>query len=378
VLLIWAHYTFLTSHGRYADEDFMGLWSGGRALLEGLDPYESGELLALRRRYGSTWMPDAQTPLPLWTCVLLIPFSALDLDWAAAAWLVFSEVLLGWSVIALLMHVEQCRVPAIEFCLLALGAFTSRGVLTALTNGQLTMVLVSILTLFLVLIKRNRDFAAGFVLAFLAVKPTPFVFFVPLLGLWLIWQRRWRVVGGAIAGGAVLLSSSWLLQPGWLAKWLAVRGKTGATYRTPTVWGLAYGLSPNHWPLIGMLLAILVTAVTSWFVFRNRRLDEVTVVSLALVGSLVITPYLWAYEHALLVVPLVVLFARVNRRWLARLLWFLLAWFSPWLLYWVANRIDADILSSFVPLLVGGVLALLVSGSEAPPTAEKQHVEAQV
>jgi hypothetical protein len=41
-----------------------------------------------------------------------------------------------------------------------------------------------------------------------------------------------------------------------------------------------------------------------------------------------------------------------------------LAWFAPWFLYWVAKQISADILSCFVPLLVGGSVVVFLVWAE--------------
>jgi hypothetical protein len=351
VLLVWAHHRFLTSAGRYADRDFMALWCGGRALLEGLDPYDTAVWIPLRQRYGSTWMPAPQMPLPLWTCVLLVPFALLSLDWAAAAWLVFSELLFGLCIFLLLAH-WGARSPSIrEFGLVTLSAFASRWVLTVLNNGQLTAVLLAVLVLSLLLIRRGKPFAAGLVLALLALKPSPFFLFVPCLGLWLLYRAKWRIVAGEAAGLALLLAGGWLLQPGWLLEWLQIRSQTQTVFKTPTVWGIAYQLSPLWWPAIGLLLAVGLTFVFGWVVFTNRRLEEMHVVSLALSGSLLITPYVWAYDHALLLVPLLLLAAsrHPHRWWLGALL----IWGVPWLAYGIAAQIDLDAVSAVVPAAAG-------------------------
>ena len=397
--LVAAHYGSLTAPARYADRDFMSLWSGGRAILEGLDPYDPGVWVPLRSRFGSTWMPDDRAPFPLWTLMLLVPLAILPLDWAAAAWLVLGELLLGLSVFLLAVQVGGQRLSAAAFAALALGALVSRGALITLNNGQITFLLLLALTAFLVLSRRRKPFAAGFVLAFVALKPSPFVLFAPLIGLWLIARRRWKVVLGSLAGGAVLLAASWLVQPGWLFKWLNVRGKTEATFQTPTIWGIAHELSSAWWPLIGMAMAVLLAGGLGWLLLARQgagrvatgtgrmspaptgegEMDEAHAVSLALIGSLLVTPYAWAYEHVLLLIPLLLLFARLvvdkltvrpgPRHLVANmcawLIWIALVFCLPWLLYWVAVRLDRDTMSFLVPALVGvAFYVLCVRGAD--------------
>lgn len=360
VLSVVAHHRLFTAPSPYTERDFMSLWSGGRALLEDLDPYDPDVWIPLRKRYGGKWMPDLRAPFPLWTFIFLTPFSAMSVDWGAAAWMVFSEILLGLCLFLLLSQVEQRRPSGVEFALLLLGAFTLRGTMVSLWNGQITFLLLLVVTLFLVLARQGKPFWAGFALAFIVLKPSPFVFFAPMMGLWMIARRRWRTILGGAAGGMTLLGASWLLQPGWMSGWLEVRGKTAATYKTPTLWGMAYEISPAWWPLLGLVLCSVLAAGTGWLLLSRRDLGETEVASLALCASLAITPYAWAYEHALLLIPLIVLFARLRSRGLAWAAWTVLVLVVPWLLYWVACRIDRDTVSFLVPALVGGAFYVLV------------------
>lgn len=358
--LTWANYHYLTGPARYANRDFMSLWAGGRALLEGLNPYEPDIWNPLRARLGSTWMPDDRAPFPLWTLMLYLPFSLLDMGWAAAAWLALSLFLLGFCLFLLMSHFSPEQLPVTSFVLLALGAFTFRGGLVTLNNGQISFVLLFVLILFIALSKRNNSFLAGFVLAFVALKPNPFILFVPLLGLWLIQHRRWRIVSGALAGGLTLLASSWLLRPGWLIEWLDVRGKTEVASITPTLWGLAYELSAEWWAAIGVALVVATTAVLGCLVFTDRTLAEAEVVSMAIAGSLLVTPYAWDYEHLLLLVPIILIFLRTEDRRLATLLWILLAFVVPWGMFWIATSRNISTLSFVVPLSTIVVFWLLL------------------
>lgn len=352
-LMAWAQYRYLAYPIRYTRRDFMSLWGGGRALLERLDPYEPADWLPLRARYGSTWMPDERAPYPLWTLALMMPFSALDVDWGAAWWLVFSEGLLGASVYLLASEVGQARPSPTVFMLLLVGGFATRGTLVTLYGGQITIVLLFVVTLFLVLMVRERPLLAGLVLALTALKPNPFLLLVPLLGVWLLWRRQWRAVLGAGAGGVLLLVATWAIQPGWPVEWLAVRSKTAATFKTPTVWGLAHALSEEGWPVLGLVTAGAVTAAVGWIVFHHRDWRAPKVTALGVAGSLLVTPYAWAYEHALLLVPLVLLFARTRRDWVRWSLWGGLAVALPWALYWAAMQSDSDVMSALVPASAG-------------------------
>ena len=192
-------------------------------MLKGIDAYDPEAWQALRARYGSTWMPNPRAPYPIWTAWLMVPFAALDLDWTAACCLV------------LMTQLGSRKLNGLESGLLVLGAFLLRGTMTSLINGQFTLVLLAALTSFLVLYVHRQPLWAGRVLCGIAFKPSSLLLCMPSTILALAHRRAWRVLAGTAAGGAILLSAGGLLEPGWLARWLSVQGKTEATFLTPTV-----------------------------------------------------------------------------------------------------------------------------------------------
>ncbi len=247
--------------------------------------------------------------------------------------------------------IQRYRPTPGEAGLLLLGMFGSIVTILVLINGQMTMFLLAIIVLFLLLLKKERLFLAGFTLAFIAVKPNPFILFVPLVGLWLLLQKQWRVIGGGITGTLTLLAVSWLLKPGWLLEWLNVREKTSVVTITPTVWGLSAEISEIWWLPIGLVLTTLIVAGVGWLIFTKPALPAEAVIGLALSASLLTTPYIWTYEHALLFLPWAWLFATLQNRRLAQGVWLLLAFVVPWLLFLIAAIRINDSLGFVSPLL---------------------------
>ena len=333
----------------------MSQWAGGRALLEGLNPYDTAVWGPLRARYGSEWIPDSRVPFPLWTLLFHLPFSALDLAWGAAAWLSLLMMLLGFSIFLIVFELVGNLLPIGEFAVLVVGAFLFRGSVISLRGGQLTFVLLFILVLFWFLLRHGHSFWAGFVLAFIMLKPNPFILLAPLVGVWLVWRREWRVAAGGLTAVGLMFFMSWLVLPGWFLDWLDVRGKTEYAIMMPTVWGIAHDLAMEWWVVLGLLLAVSVTAVIGWLVFvRPVGMDETAVLSLAVVGSLIVTPYAWVYEHLLLLFPLIVIFLRIKNRWRATAVYGILTLILPWGLFFIAKeRWGIDTWTILVPFLIG-------------------------
>lgn len=352
--LVWIFHTGLTSSGQYADRDFMSLYAGGRAVLQGLDPYDPQVWTSLRARLGGTWHPDARAPFPLWSLLPLVPFSLLDLEWAAAAWLALSVFALALGVLLLLRPLGRGRsLTPLELVALIMLTFTFRATLLGLHNGQITFQIFLFLALFLMLEGDGRPFLAGSMLAGLLLKPNAFMLLVPALGLWLLYKRRWAILAGAFVGAAVPFSISWLLRPDWFGEWITVRSKTAVTQLTPTLWGLAYEVSPANWALLGLGLVAAATALLGWLIFSQRDLSVAQVTCLALVASLLTTPYTWAYEHLFLLIPAMAVFLAVDGRRYAILLWVTMTCLLPLGALWWAGYHGIDTYSAVVVLLTG-------------------------
>jgi hypothetical protein len=95
---------------------------------------------------------------------------------------------------------------------------------------------------------------------------------------------------------------------------------------------------------------------------------------LALGVSLAITPYVWAYEHALLLIPLVLLFVWIRERRWAWLVWGSGSVVLPWTLYWLATQRGRDSMSWLVPALVSAAFGLVVT-RQVRQRARRQWVQ---
>jgi hypothetical protein len=371
--LTWANYNFLNTPS-YAHRDFMSLWGGGWAIRHDVNTFDSEIWAPLRLELGSKWRTgDAGNPFPLWTLLLVMPLSLLPLGWGAAVWLALSQLLLGLTVYFLLIELGERKPSVLEFGLIAIGVFAFRGTLVTLLNGQITIILMLALTLFLVFVKRDRPFWAGVALALILLKPNPFIIFAPLMALWLILHKKWRIIAGGATAVVVMFAVTWAVLPGWLLDWQSVREKTGSSPRSfimPTLWGAGTELSVRWAPLIGLLLVVGLTAVLGWYLYTRKKLTEREVLSLAIAGSLLATPYGWAYEHMLLLIPLILYFTRLERRWLAWLMWLALAFVLPWFFFQVSQERGTGTTELLTPLLVLIVVWLLVIFKKDNPPKE--------
>jgi hypothetical protein len=204
-VLLFFNFHFLVKLIPYADHDFMSFWAGDRAMLEGVDPYNPGNWTSLFNRYGSNWISNPRSLYPIWTAVLFMPLALLPVDYAASVWLTLSELILGMCIFLLINYDECNESGRLGLLVLLSGSFLFRGTVSTLTSGQITFVLVLVITLFLFLMKRGHPFLAGLVFALILLKPNPFILFGPAMGTWFLVKRYWQTIAGSLSGVAGLL-----------------------------------------------------------------------------------------------------------------------------------------------------------------------------
>ena len=103
-----------------------------------------------------------------------------------------------------------------------------------------------------------------------------------------------------------------------------------------------------------------LTLALGWYLYTRPNINEQHVVSLAIIGSLLATPYAWAYEHMLMLIPLILYFTRIKRRWVAWLMWLSLVFVLPWYFFQVSQNRSSGTTEVLTPLLVMIVVWLLV------------------
>ena len=160
---------------------------------------------------------------------------------------------------------------------------------------------------FLLLSRRGKDFAAGFVLAFCAIKFHLFVF-VPFL---LLFKKKWRMLSGATAGTLLLtlIGGESLIGP-WLNVMFSPLITGMAVWKlcpAPNIHGLVTVLGGS--PTMELLLAGLVILFFVWICFRETNFELLLAVSL--ICGLLVTFHNFTYDD-LLLMPVLVLVSPIR------------------------------------------------------------------
>src|SRR5262245_31663828 len=192
-------------------EEFMAFYTVGRMLNEssyGL--YDSTEFL---KQYDRLF-PRESGGAPLYAhapfeALAFRPFAYLPFKVALVAWQ-FASIALVSAGFALIWR-SGTALPRSSLPLALVLALSFQPISVALIfNGQVSALVFFWLALALWLDRRGREYGAGAALSLCLAKPTLLILLLPMLAI----GRRWRAIGGFLAGSVVLAGVS-LLLIGW-------------------------------------------------------------------------------------------------------------------------------------------------------------------
>lgn len=277
---------------------------------------------------------------------ILRPFAALPYAWAYVAWLLFSMALYSFGVVLLIRSTALSAQQRITGFLLGISCMPF--LLETWIGGQISVIGFFAITLFVFLRARNRKFWAGMALSLALLKPT--LVAIPILML--LCGRRWRMLGGAVAGAAALAlvsiqtvgirgCISWLETLQFYGK--LTTGPASALRRNKYVdagsfFHLLLGNASTIAQVLGILAAVAGIAVlgaawwrsAAWSLASRDLLWAAT-----FAGALVTNVYTPIYDTVLLA-PAVALASGVMLHWAGRERntfagWLVLLYMVPWL-----------------------------------------------
>lgn len=352
--------------------DFLSRWEAARTFWQdGASPYSAEATANIHTMiYGRPALPDEDQGLfayPMYTVFYVGPLVSLPYAWASAVWLVVLEVCLIVGLYLLLATIRWrpsvlMQAALVGFTLLNYYAF--RGLIL----GQLSHVVFMLTALTLWALSRERDTLAGVALALATIKPQMGFLLVPFLLLWGLRAGRWRFVAGFSGTFAVLMGTSFILQPDWFGAWVAqVRLYPTYTRDGSPVW-ILFEFYLGLTPWVGYVVRALFVGWMLWAWYAvlvrrdNTRLLWAVAVTLAvthIAGPRTATPH-----YTVFMLVLLVMMGRFARRkqviWNALLLTGLLL--LPWV-HFLVTLIPPNLenLSVFLPLVVLVALVLWVS-----------------
>ena len=356
----------------HKNNDYISFHLAGYMILHGEDPYFPEQWVAGHELFDVTWISDQTFSYPLPLALVFVPLGLLPLYQSYIAWTALSLGMILVSVY-LLIRTESKRHSWLLIACLCAGLILFRPTILTLVNGQLTALLLLVLTGVLYLWNKNKWEWGALLSSVLILKPNLGAPILLLLGLWMVFEKKYKAVLALLLGGVILLVIGWMMNPAWVQEYLAIGGgKVQDTFGfSPTVWGLGSLVcdfrSPCS-PLVGGAGALLLLLAITGLYIRGRLRTPSTVIALVITTGLLVTPYSWSYDQLLLVIPIMTTaLALVDRGkgfLFAALLFPGMALLSLIVLI-PDDALGIEILNVFIPLVVFLLLAFILPGKKS-------------
>lgn len=305
--LLWtAGFVDLWSRSFYTS-DFGAIWAGPRILATGGHPYDPVTFRQAVRELGVQEPAAAVYLYPGWVTALLLPLGALDLPTASVIWMLLGVVA---STVGLYVLLEAfgARQPLV-YATLGFTLLGSEPGITAFYSGQTSLVVTGALALMAAWLVRGHHVAGGIAGAAMLIKPQHFALAMPALALLAVLRGERRFAFSLAAASLALVTLSTLVVPQWWSGWLehvpAARAADARAANLPTALFDLFGPAGR---ITGY--AALASMLAAAFAFGRSR----AALAVWIAASISVSPYLWVYDHILMIVPLAMAAAIVSER----------------------------------------------------------------
>jgi hypothetical protein len=302
------------------DNDFFTFWLAGHLVTLGGNPYDSAQWIAGYHQFDIGYIPNHPIFLyPLTLALFMAPLGMLPFYNAYLAWVTVSQLMIIASLIILVSLENNPRAKFFFIPLLG-GIVLFRPTLLTLIQGQVGGFFLLVLVCVAYLWQKGKWFSGGLLLGLLALKPNLGLVILPLLTIWLLFQKQWRAIFGTLTSGIFILIVGLLYNSRWVIQyWQVGNNKLTETIgRYPTIWELG-ALIGNNNPtarlIIGGVIALLILLGFCWTILRPRAdRRPLSVLALTVTVALLVTPYSWTYDQLLLILPITMVILAMDQK----------------------------------------------------------------
>ena len=289
--------------------DFVEYWAAGSLILAGQNPYDPGLMFELERSVGYRGERALMMLNPPPVLTIVMPFALLPYRQASVLWLVFNVAALLWSCS---MMWDLAGAPRHKRWVSYACGVVFVPTLLALLLGQISILLLLGIVLFLRFVREGRMVAAGVATTLLLIKPhVVYLVGVALIAWWLR-HRDWRAILGVALGGIGLLVPL-ALNPAVYAQFAELTRAESLTHFSTSTLGTLLRIAARDpsrfgFQFVPMVLGLAYLATR----FRRNRYsdwDWEREMPLLVVVSLATAAYGWAFDQVVLLVAAISMFA---------------------------------------------------------------------
>lgn len=273
-ILVFLNYLYAENYpgGKF----FQTQWITTRGVLkEGLSPYSAQLLYQVQASaYGRPALAgeyEFRYMYPYFSLLIFSPFGLIkDFVIALAFWMTFLELLLI-GIYFLSMNLVNWKIRLLPGIALFIISVTFYHNIRAVVDGNLLIVVTFALLASLIAIRDRKDEAAGLLLAFTTLEIKYVFLGIFLILIYLIVNRRFKVVWYLFGGLIILYGFSFLLLPDWLAGYtqqliLSITNDPLNSFSA---------VLRNHWGGLGVRISVAISIITAlvilveWFFIRK-------------------------------------------------------------------------------------------------------------
>ncbi len=296
-------------HGK-TTSDFFSLWLAGKMNWTNESPYSAEQWAAGHNQFGKSFVPDDIFPFPLPLAILLAPLGLFTFNQAYFIWVVLSEGAIALSI-CLLVNTYLPDSKKLLFALPLIAAtIIFRPAIATVFSGQIGAFFPIIMSLAIIFWEKKKFWQGAVTLSFLLLKPTigfPVIFFAVV---WLLFKKNYKtifVIGGSGLGWLII---GLLRDPQWVAKFLANGSEKflGNLGLFPTFWGISDRICSQQTLCtfgIGFGISLILLLATVYIMWSRKSFSFFAIFSLITPVSLLVTPYIWPYDHLILIIPII-------------------------------------------------------------------------
>jgi len=276
--------------------DFIFYWTSGHLFLTGGHPYSEAAMRDLVVSYGGNPAWPVMTFCPPWGMPMIGIMAILPFHLAQTVWFAVSLVLDCFSTLGLWIYFGGEKRKAWIAILIAVTFIPMGG---AEFVGQITPLMLASLTAFLLLLRSQRNFAAGLVLLGFGFKPH-LLYLVFLAALfWIVKTRAWTMAAGAALSYGAATAVAQLYNPNSLDY---LHNTIGSALKVSCGLGGAlrsvFGTEHVWLQFLPCLLGV------AWFLYywgkHRRRWNWQVHLPLILLVSVSTSPYCWNHDFILI------------------------------------------------------------------------------
>jgi len=299
--------------------DLLAYWSAAHLFAHGGNPYDQAAMSTLESQTSPERFSDLGTLSnawnPPWLILIMIPIGILPYYLAIPVWIFCNILLIGMSLLItwkLCMGNQKSR----GILLVYLAGFLFVETLSYLAIGQITSVVLLGIVLSLWFFNHDMDALAGIALLLTTIKPHITYFFIILVFIWVIQNRRWKVIIAFLTAALISMLIFWIVIPGWLNNYiLLINNLPYSQLYTST---LGSFISEKFNISIFKYSAVLLIFLVKPLLHLVKKEGWLTATNLALLISVPLSPYGFNFDHIVILPAFVQLIAWASSAELSR------------------------------------------------------------